>query len=162
MNRTFGFVVALVAWMLMATPPVYAAAGFTNCNLAVLTRTPTIGPGNRACYEFANSDGATESGMFQVTAISMLVTFDPDTDASGVPASAAVIDLMHCPACDKAATGANTCEPNRALAGTGLTGLAGTSDTQNRSVRVGPGCYYIDVTTEAPAGDDALVSLQGE
>lgn len=162
MNRTLGFALAFFAWMLLATPPAYAAAGFTNCNLAVLTRTPTIGPGNRACYEFANSDGATESRIIQFTAVSTLVTFDPDTAAAGVPASAAVVDFMHCPTGTKATTGANTCEPVRALSGTGLTGLAGTSATQNRSIRVGPGYYYVDVTTLAPAGDAAVVVFQGE
>ncbi len=134
------------------------AAGFTKCETTAYTGRSQITPGKRFCYEFVNADGTTQSTLFTNRAETMEVVFDADTLVAGVPSGTpAVVDLMHCPACGVASTLA--CEAVRLT--TALTGVPGTAAAQLRSLEVPRGCYYIDVTTEAPASDVPRVYLFG-
>ncbi len=159
MYRSIGLLISLLALSVVFATSA-AAADFTNCRGTAISPPSINSSKDLACYEFNNSDAETESGLFFVRAVSALITLDPDTLTAGV--QAAQVDVMHCPGGVKAATGSFTCEPVRVITGASLTGLAGISGVQNRSIRVGPGAYYIDVIVEAAAGDTAVVAIQGE
>ena len=163
MYRSIGLLISLLALSVVFATSA-AAADFTNCRGTAISPPSINSPTDLACYEFNNSDAETESGLFFVRAVSALITLDPDTLSAGVPGAGppTEVDLMHCPGGVKAATGSFTCEPVRVITGASLTGLAGISGVQNRSIRVGPGAYYIDVIVEAAAGDTAVVAIQGE
>jgi hypothetical protein len=144
-------ILAALLGLLFAAEAWAAAFGFSNCRTVSITP-PTINKaGLVACYEF---DDDTDSGRFTVVTPSALVCLDPDITTEGPATAEVMIRRCH----SGAAISLNECF---AILDASLTGATGGPATQNSCARVGPGAYYIEITTSA-GGDDAIVSITGE
>lgn len=144
MNKIFAFLVALLL-------PGMAQAAWTNCQGTTLATTGSVGHGKLICYEF--TDG-TDSGLFSVTADAALICHNPDITTEG-PATSTIY-IRACTAGGSAS--AFTCHKTTT---TPITGLTGSSGTQDACQRVPRGAYYIDVQTPS-GGETSQVTIRGE
>jgi hypothetical protein len=108
------------------------------------------------CADFDQTDSGN-SRIFRVGTNTALVCFDPEVGAEG--ASDAEINIRYCPNGTQPA--ANPEYECFALSTIPITGLTGAAGIQDACVRVGPGTYYFEITTDSTA-EDARVTIQGE
>jgi hypothetical protein len=171
---------------LLVAPAADAGTWAYNCTFTTPTGTTATRPATtlpqdmplfaidnyqRACWRFANADGAhnapqTSGGTLvpvTVTAQSAIICFDPDI-LQTVTTTARVIP-HRCPQ----GFFADPANPARSCQSTGgengaasLDGTEGTRTSQNSCIQVGPGAYYFEISVAAEAGDTAQISIEGE
>ena len=109
------------------------------------------------CTDAAGADDCVDTRAFSIGAKEALICFDPSTDSEG--ADVAQIDIRYCPDGKKpAASPENTCGK---ITTTVITGIQGSSGTQDACHTVGAGAYYIDFINDGAAGDTPRVTIQG-
>ena len=132
---------------------------WTNCNPDVqtaITDTHVNRRGQTICWEF--DDTVTDSSSFLVTSETALICLDPDIAAAG--AATAEVMPRRCHIGYKPVS--NPTYQCEAILDASLDGTAGASGTQNMCRRVGPGVYYLDVTSANTGDKAAVVSIIGE
>ena len=149
--RFFGLLVAVALTASPALANTWSdCQGNTSGNLVAVKKWQLL------CLDF--DENGVDSRIFMVGANTALICFDPALDSEGT--DVAQIDLRYCPNGKKpAANPENECFKMTDSPITGVTGSAGTQDACHR---VGPGVYFVDITTPPAAGDDARVTIQGE
>jgi hypothetical protein len=148
-------ILATALGLLLASDAFGATLGFSNCRSKAISPPNMNKAGLIACYEF---DDATDSGQFTVVTPTALICLDPDIAATGT--STAEVMIYQCPTGAKPA--ANPTYGCHAILDASLDGTEGGSTNQNACVRVGPGAYYIDVTSADTNSKDAIVTITGE
>jgi hypothetical protein len=137
--------------------PAQAAQVWTNCSGGSPANGVTVTRYDRLCLDFAAGDTG-DSQIFIVGAKTALLCFDPDINTEG--ADATKINFRFCPnGIMPAASPENECFK---LSNDPITGITGAAGTQDSCERVGPGTYYVEITTTPAANDEARVTIQGE
>ncbi len=157
------FALLIAGAALLALPSVAEAANWqlgcadtttpTDPQFRAATDRVKVEADGKVCYRLANTE-TVDSGEVAIIAESALICFDSDTGATAI--STGVVTPRVCTGNSKpAANPTFTC-----LSLGTLTGLEGDASTQNACVRVGPGIYYLDVTTAM--GAESRVKIQAE
>lgn len=134
-------------------------ACFTNCRGVEVRPFTVTKATDMLCYEWDEGAHLTndDSGPITISTPSALLDFDPDRTAAG--ASVATINFRRCAGGWPGSCNANLCA---VLTNAALDGTEGAAGTQNKSVRVGPGVYCVDLVVLPGAADDPIVEVKGE
>lgn len=117
----------------------------------------------RGCWEIAQNELAgVQSDLITINAQSARFIYDSNTGASGGSVTDGLY-VFECPRCVKEPS-----NPEYACFNLGgnqgfdhLSGLEGEPDTQNSHLRVGPGCYYLELGVQAPTAARVVVQAEG-
>lgn len=153
--RTITLLGAALLALLVAAAAGAGEGSWVECG-TTKTGEKTINPGENSCYEIDATDNNSMSKAFNVE-IAAKVCLDPDTATDG--ADAAEVMILYCPPGFGGTPSDEVCFD---ILDAPLTGATGAADTQNVCKRVGPGAWWIEVTTAPAAGDNAVISVQGE
>ncbi|KKM02708.1 hypothetical protein LCGC14_1781690 [marine sediment metagenome] len=137
----------------------FACQNTTSGVPAVVGRT-VLGGTDSACWNIVDADSDNdESPAFTITSPTALICLDSDTTATANGASR--VQVRRCSTGTKPST--NPSFSCFTLLTTVLDGTEGSPAVQNACLRVGPGVYYLVLTTDpAGAGDPATVHVQAE
>ncbi len=149
----------LALLVLLVAPLAAQAIDWTDCSGNTGGDLITVTAYQLLCADFDENDvTGTDSRIFRVGANTALICFDPAKDSEG--ADTAQINFRYCPnGRQPGSTPENHCFALSTIPITGITGVAGIQDA---CVRVGPGTYYFEITTQGAANDDSRVTIQGE
>jgi len=155
-----------------------ADTGALGCKFADVTgearqpgasSSPFVWKGGTFCWRFVNANGTAvaDSPAIIIDSPSVRVTYDHGTNAATAPGvNDAEVKIRDCTSVGlkPAVTPENVCEDTGgAGAAASLTGLEGPASTQNNTIRLGPGIYYVDVVTRAcQAGNTCEVVFKAE
>ncbi len=146
---------ALVAFLAL---PLAASATkvWTDCAGGTSGNLITVTAYQRLCLDFDQTDSG-DSRIFIVGTNTALVCFDPDKAAEGI--ATGKVNIRYCPS--GAQPAANPELECIALSTVPITGIEGDAAVQDACIRVGPGTYYVEITTQT-SSENARVSIQGE
>ena len=149
-------IIILIALLAFLALPASATQVWTDCNGGTSGNLITVTAYQLLCLDFDENDSG-DSRIFRVGANTALVCFDPDIATEGVKDGK--VNIRYCPnGKQPAASPELECI---ALSTIPITGIEGSAGIQDACIRVGPGTYYVEITTQT-GSEDARVTIQGE
>lgn len=148
--------IALIALLIVGFALPASANTWSNCSGGTTGDGITVKGFEMLCFDFTST--GVDSRIFRVASKTALICFDPALDSAG--GDVAQIYIRYCPNGAKPSSSPqNECVK---VTSSPMVGAEGGPGTQDACLQVGPGVYFVDITTVPAGGDNARVTIQGQ